>query len=575
MKLLDLLISKFKKNTTYIGVFVSPSSYVEVVKFDIDSNSIVKQDKSELIYDSITRKINDVNQLEVCIARLFDDLDIPLNSPTVLSLPTTFLGHTSLPLELDDSEIKSVLTDQLESNFLFRTHEPVISYECITKVQESNSVHLAFTAIQKEQLVEIEAALKNQGINIVAVDTSYASLLRGLSIAGICNDDINEAASWTVLLINNNNLVLLSLIGNRLIDFSEIPIAVRSFQANEICSVIVSYSIEGINNQNPDHLIIISKSDEVTAAEVAGKFDINCKITAIEENMHNTESLFNSSNEERTLINLETIGAAFWNKSSIPVNFNFLGKKKESSGNTGKQIKIGNISFYLTSKLVQNIFIGLIVFSLLIVVGTYLACSAIDSNMEKKYADLTHQKSQLDNALSSVVPENKVSTDDIINKVFDKNGKILHSFNALGSVIPEKVWIESFEMKDDFNASIKGKAYSVDDVVAYYQNLIKSAYFQNFKISSIKVIGENSASSSSSSSGVSIIPKNEGQSPNSQSESIPSIPSLPNLNSQKYYEFTFGNSTSSTVSTDTASASPSPDAPASGVPSPSPVEAGK
>ncbi|MDD3014420.1 MAG: hypothetical protein PHC34_12015, partial [Candidatus Gastranaerophilales bacterium] len=342
MKLLDLfdqIINKFKKNNIYIGVFVSPKSYIEVIQFDIETNTILKHGRTELNYDLIARKITEINEFEVNTAKLMEDLDIPLNSPIILSLPTTFLGHTSLPMELDDSEIKSVLADQIENNFLFRNHEPEISYVNITTIQESNTVHLAFTALQKQQVVEIEAALKRQGINLVAIDTSSASLLRGLSIAGICNDDINEAASWSVLLINTNNLILLSLIGNRLIDFFEIPIAIKSFQPNEINPAIISYSSESINSQSPDHLIIISKSDDVSAQEVAESFNANFKITAIEENIHNKESLFNIDSPEHKVINLETVGSAFWNKSDIPVNFNFLNKNESTKNVSGKEIK--------------------------------------------------------------------------------------------------------------------------------------------------------------------------------------------------------------------------------------------
>lgn len=559
MKLLDLLISKFKKNNAYVGVFISPKSYIEVVQFDVETNAIVKHGRADLAYDTITRQINDISELESNIASLFDDLDIPLSIPTVLTLQTVYLGNSSLPLELDDMEIKSVLADQLENNFLFRNQEPEISYERIAVVQETNSVHLAYTAIQKQQIVEIEKSLKRQGMNIVAIDTSYASLLRGLSIAGVCNDDINTGASWSVLLVNNNSIVVLSLIGNRFVDFYDTPIAIKSFQANEVCSVVASYSNEIIVSQNPDHLIIVSKSDDVSAVELTTSFDLNCKITPIEENCYNRESLFNNISEEQRFVDMESIGASFWNKSDIPINFNFL-RKSSSSGVSGNEIKIGDFSFNLTPKLFQNILIGAIVVSLLLVVGTYLVCSAIGSGMEKKLSDLTIRKSQLETEIAAADTGNQLNTDDIINKVFEKNGKVLQSFNALGSVIPERLWIEYFELKDDFSTSIRGKSYSVDDIVAYYQNLIRSAYFQNFKISSIKVIGGDPQSGGNS--GVSIVAKSDNQS-SSNPGSLPGIPNLPSLSQQKYYEFSFGNSATS------ASPAPAPSAP--GTPAPPPM----
>jgi len=526
MKLLDKIKSKFERNSSYIGIFVSPRSYIEVIEYDIKNNSIIKHGRIELIYDAITRQISDISDFEINIIKLFDELDIPINSPAVLSLQTTFLGHITLPNELEDSEIKAVLTEQLESNFIFRNQPPEISYETVTEIPETRSIHFVYTAIQKQQIIDIQDALKKIGMNIIAIDTSYASLLRGLSVAGICTEDVMQGTTWQVLLINNNSVITMSIMGNRLVDFSDVPVAIKSFQPNEVCSVIASYTNDIINSLNPDHLIIISKTDEVSARELSECFNFSCKITCIDENKYITEPLFITDDPEQ-LVDIETVGAVFWNKSDIPLSFNFLKEDGKSAGINGP--------FELTARLFHNILLGCIAFTFLFAAAVDGICYTINSGLEQQYASLSSQAAQLENDLGATDQGVQVSSAEVVNKVFEKNSKVLQLYNALGSVIPEKLWLDSLELRDDLSTSIRGKAYSVDDIVAYYQNLIRAAQFQNLKISSIKVVDGNS--SQTDNSGVSIVAtNNKTLGPGT----LPVIPNLPDISTQKYYEFTFG-----------------------------------
>lgn len=535
MGFLDKITGLFKKNKCYVGIFISPRSFVEIVKFNSETNTVIQHARTDLAYDSVTRQISNISEFETGIINLYEQLEIPFNTPAVLSLQTVYLGHSSLPMELDDSEIKSVIAEQLENNFIFRNSEPEICYETITAMQETNTVHLAYTAIQKDSLINLEESLKRVGVNIVAIDTSYASLLRGLVVAGICTEDINECQSWTVLLVNNNNVVLISMVGNKLVDFSEIPVVIKSFESKEVYTVINSYTNDAITTQAPDHLLIISKSEEISAERLASTFNLNCKITFVDDN------LFSDENLETVNAELETIGACFWNKSEISLSFNFL-SRGSSVDPVGTKIKIGNFTFYLTPKLLQNIIIGVMVFSVILIVGIIVISSAIISSMERKYEDLAIQKSKLESEISAASVQPEASSDVIIGKVFEKNGKILQSYNSIGAVIPEKLWIEAFGVNNDLNSYITGKAYSVDDIVSYYQNLLRSAQFQNFKITSIKVIDGDQ----SQDSGVNITqnndPSNSGKNESVNSlPNISNIPNLPSVSTQRHYQFVFGN----------------------------------
>lgn len=560
MGILGFLNNLKTTNKNIIGIFVSSKSVLEIAMIDIKTEKVLKHGKIEMPYDIVTRQISQTPLLEASIIKLFENLNIPLNSSVVISLPTVLMGHQTLPVQLDNEEIKTALISEVERNYIFKRYEPVVSWEQVAINDDSNSQYLTYSAIQKEQVDYIEETAKKIGLDLVAVDSSYASLLRGLSITEISKEDIEADKLWCVIVITINSFVVITMSGNKLIDINEDPLAVKSFNPEDIYPNIASYSMENINSKNPEHIIIISESNDVSAEILSTYFDLTCKVSFIEENNFNKIPLFSGNiskapdNSEN--ISLETVGAAYWNSANVSLNLNFL-EKENASYNFGETVVFMGKQFNLTSQLIEYGLLGLITFCFIALTGIYLICMSINAGIEKSLIERQQELGKMQQAVNeqSKAAQQSVKTNasDIISSVYDKNEKLLQSYNAIGEVIPEKLWVENFELHDNLNTIINGKAYSVEDIVNYYQNLVKTAKFENFKISSIKTAEQDASNSNTNS--------NTDVTINSGKESA-SLPGLSSVSSQKYYTFSFGNSTASTASTPPAT----PPAPSSASP---------
>ncbi|OGI24329.1 MAG: hypothetical protein A2287_10040 [Candidatus Melainabacteria bacterium RIFOXYA12_FULL_32_12] len=526
-------------NNSYVGISVSPNSVLEVAQFNSETREILKYGKTDLSYELVTRQISNIGLLESKIQKLYAELEIPTNSPAVLTLPTVLMNHQTLPLQLEPEEIKTALISETERYYIFKRSEPLVSWNRFSS-NDNDTQSLIYSAIQKEQVDQIEEISHKSGLNIVAIESSYAALIRGLIVTDIPEAEITENKPWCALIITPNSFVLISLEGNKIIQVSEEPLAVKSFNPEDIYPNIASLSMGSTLSKNPEHIVIISKSDDVSAQVLSTYLDLTCKVSFIEENQYNKMPLFkgniNVSTTSSNIISLESVGSTCWDAEDFPVNFNFLNKDGVGSG-AGFKLTILGKSFILTSTLAEYMLIGLIAFTFIILASTYMICLSINGSLEKAYRESFTKLSKIEESKQESTENQsqptQINANELLYSVYDKNKKILQSYNAISEVIPEKLWIEYFELHDNLATSVKGKAYSVEDIVNYYQSLNKTAKFENFKIASIKIVNQNSTPETSNSE-VTIVPSS------TNGMDLPSLPGLPTLSSQKYYEFVFG-----------------------------------
>lgn len=541
-----------KKSKIATGIFVSPKGILEVVQFDLETKKVLKSGNTELSYDLVARQINSLDSFELSLQKLYNELHIQANTPAVLTLPTILMNHHSLPASLGDMEIGIALTSEAERNYIFKRHEPSVSWEVLSKDEEANTAHLIYTATKKEEISQISSIFQNLGYKLAAIDTSYASLIRGLALTGVVESDVAEGTLWSILLITSNSFVIITLMGNKIIEVQEDPLAIKSFNPEDIYPTIASYSLEGILNKNPDHVVIVSETNDVSAEVLSTYFDLNCKVTYVELNKFAKAPLFegNYANDSAaTEVSLEAVGAVAWKNTDIPVSFNF--KENDDSELEGGL-------FELNSQVLQYIIIGLIGLSVISMAVVYMFCSSMVGAMDKTLADLGTEKTQIQSQIDAQQSPNIDNIPELLASVYDKNGKILQSFNSIGAVVPEKLWIEKFTLNDSLAPLISGRAYSVEDIITYYQNLNKTAKFENFKITSIKEIStaDTAKSANDNGSGVSIVPAT-GISSESGLPGLPGLPNFPAIGSPKLYEFSFG-AASASVSSSPMTNSPAP-----------------
>ena len=574
MQLLDYFNKLVNKKKDYVGVSISSKSILEVVQFDHETNEIIKYGQSDVQYDLVGRQISNISTLEMELLKLFEELKISIHTPVVLSLPAVSLHHITLPSTLDKESVKLALVSEAEKNYVFKKNDPAVSWEQITLNEEAETQYLLYSTVKKEEVEKVEGVFINLGIPLVAVDASYSSLLRGLSVTGLIDEDIEEAKFWSILLITPNSFVIISLMGNKIIDISEDPLAIKSFNPEDIYTTIASYSMESISSRSPDHLIVISETDEVSAEMLSAFYDMDCKISFLEANNNNKKPIFQGdvdfSDKRLKVTSLEAIGTTCWNKSKIPINFNFMSNDTAVSG---QDIQLFGISITLTTQLLQYSIYGLMVLSVILMSIFYLIGSTLNGIKDTSITELSKAVTDKKTALQAYsVPTAPVSTkiapETLIREIYDKNAKILENINTLSSVIPEKLWIENFSIDAGMTVEIKGKALSVNDIIAYYQNLNRKGSFQNLKIASVKETSDSSGTQQNTD--IKINPTNIVSVPqvNTGSSGLPAIPSVPAVtsvpdtsNTNKVFAFSFTDSGATAVSTTSAAqpaAAPAP-----------------
>lgn len=496
---------KVKKST--IGISITPKSLLEIAEFDYETRKVLKYTNIEIDYNLSTRQISDLETFEYSLRQAFTELGINLNSNVYLSLPTTLIGHQTLPNILDDDSIKMALASEAEKNYIFKKYEPLISHYEVSNNPENETKFLAYSAFQKEVLNEVKGVLEKIGLKILAIDTSYTSMIRGLCASGEVSESLLEGANWNVLSINSNSFAIFSMIGDKLFEVFEDPLAIKSFNEDEIYPAITAASSSNLMNYPADHLIIVSSSDDVSAEILSNYLNVGCSKSFIENNKYSKspfiECDYNVLPSKAPEVSPEIVGISAWDKYEQGVKFNFAsdGGIKEYMNPT---ISLGGRELELTAQLVQNILLGYIAACLLIVGALWYVSESLSGAQNKQLQKLSSQLNELERFVKDSNVQ-KFDMSDQVKKIHNNNKQIIKSYDSISIDIPEKLWLEEMEIYKDLSVYIKGKAYKMNDILSYFESLQKLSKFKDLKISSLKVIEDGAFSKDEEAQGLSLV----------------------------------------------------------------------
>jgi len=557
MQFLKTIINKISPGMKKgIGIFISQSSTMEMVEYDYDMGEIINYSKLDFEYDSILREVN-IENFEVVLQNIIKKFDISQHIPITLTIPSIFINIKTLPTELESEEVQTALISETEKNYLFKKSEPVVSWNTISIDKENQLNTIIYSALQKHFVEKIENVFKRQGLKLVALETSYAAFIRGLSVTGLVDDCIENNLSWCVFLIKNNSNAAIILKGSQVLNVIESPLALKSIETDDLYPTLSASFLEKIQDTKVETLAIVNYSKIVDSKELSACFDFNCPVIKIENNYCKGDPLFVFAlDKEHSPINPEVIGAACWKNAPVKFGFNFLGSQ-------GQEEMPGFLaSLGIAGNPLHVILLGLITVAFLLITAISLIALPINASLDDQYKQVYVKCSQYQEKFDK--PQTKVfNLFDVVQTGFTNNEKIITSYDAVSAVIPEKVWITSIAIDEDLNASIQGKAYSIEDIVRYYENLLSVSKFNNLKIKSIKVVGETSGLENNTPD-VSVNPTgnnpnmqpgqsqdpymNNGQPQQNGSSMLPPPPSagavgtsIASIAGPKYYEFDFGN----------------------------------
>jgi len=481
---LNNILSQFgagKKNTVYLSV--TPGVGLELI--DIDTNAKVVRNYAyrPLEYNDSLREIASMEAFKNAVTELFDELKINIKSNVVINIPLVLLGSKELPLLLADEAVTEALTSEVEQSYIFKRYEPVISWIDVSNTQSGDMRKLFYSAVQKNVIDDIKNALAELGATLAGIEVSITSIFKALAFSGLAEEQMKDGMSWNLMIISQNGYSICSMVGKNLIDYYEEPLAIKSFEGDEIYNAINASAQITLMSYPANYLYIVSETDLVSAELLSNRLTIDGAVSYLENNTFKKQDVIPTSLEvlEDTArkISLEAIGVGTGNSVNIPVKFNFLG---QSSGDGSVEnpdepvhVVLGSSEFDISPNNARNI---ALIFALVILIPALLLFLAVPMIANKKQAQLDEVKSNLQKVEAEVKrledEQNRSGNFDVnseIKKVLKTNRSKLMSYTALGEAVPKKLWLTYFTAKDDGKFDIKGEASNVEDVYTFYRNM--------------------------------------------------------------------------------------------------------
>lgn len=469
------------KDTVYLSV--TPGIGLELIQLDIQSRTVKNYAYRPLEYNEALRELSDIEGFKNAVTELFNELKVPLKSSVVLNLPMVLFGSKELPLLLADDAVTEALTSEVEQSYIFKRYEPVISWTDASNSQSGDLRKLFYSAIQKNVIDDIKNALNELGITLAGIETSLISILKALAFTGLAAEQMKDNVSWNLMLISQNGYSICSMIGKNIVDYYEEPLAIKSFEGDEIYNAINASAQITLMSYPANYLYVISETDMVSAELLSKRLQADGIINFWENNTFKKQDALPVSLEvlEETAhkISLEAIGVAVGNNVNMPIKFNFMsGSSSEGLSddpNEPVHVVLGSSEFDISPNAARNIAVAFAIVILIPAIIAFLVVPMIANKKQALLDDVNSRLQQTDAEIKRLQEEqNKQNDFDVnaeIKKVLTDNRAKLMAYTALGEAVPKNLWVTYFVAKDDGKFDIKGDSSNVEDIYLFFRNM--------------------------------------------------------------------------------------------------------
>jgi len=486
-------------------VYLSISSEVglEMIQLDLATNSVANYAVRDITYNELRRDIADYEEFKNAVQSMFEELNVSPKCEVVLSMPLVSLGLGSYPLLLNDASITGAIESELIQSYVFQKDDPVISWQDVPmatgQADGSETRKVVYAAIQKAVVNNIGEALASLGASLIGVENSLTSTLRALDYAGYAETQMQPNMTWNLLIVNAVGYSIVSLSGKNIIDYYEEPLAVKSFEGDEIYNAINQSAQIALMSCPANYLFIISDTDQVSASLLASKLQTQSSVTVLENNSFKKEPLIavglNVLQTYATTISLQAIGTALADASDYPLRLQFPGTAVAVVEEATCTIPIGEKEITLTTNAGLK-FVGLIGAAILIplmLLSFVIMPKLIEVNQQKLdtiSADLKTIDAEIAKykaSQSATVFNAKTE----IEKGVKANRSKLMNFVASGDAIPNTVWLTYFMTQGDGLVDIKGVSSNVEDVYVFFKNMRDSLISTKLRLQKLEMVSSS------------------------------------------------------------------------------------
>ena len=486
-----------------VGIALTPGIGLEAMELDKTNSVVTNYARRKVEYNFSNREPQNYAQLKSALVELMDVMKIAPKTSVYFVLPNVLFDFVDLPPVLSTPEIRTSILSETEKFYLFKKEEPFFSWQELPQPSDDGQKRLVYTAFQKNTVEAIKEIISDIGLQLKGIESAYSATLRGILATGAADDLIMGQDAWTVMLVNTNSYTLFHFEGANLTNYNEVPIAIRSYSAEEAYDSIVSTSSQLLSNKMSSRLFIISQTDDISAEILKKHMDFDNEIVAINSNKHSKKPILEvTAAEDFNLTNSLTysaIGAACTNvKKNAKIILNVLIDDPDTLLGVYFKIKPFGEEIEVTKTLVLNTCIIVGVLGLIILGGLTLILFGINNSQTSKLENLGQEIQNVDNqisALSQVEGKTEIDINSVIDEIAQDNVSVINFYDSISSDIPKNVWLTKYYNKSGDKIAVRGIAQSIIDIYEYYKNLRIVSPQSNIKLNELKVITQNSEDS--------------------------------------------------------------------------------
>ena len=486
---LEEIISKLgigKKETVYLSI--TPGIGIELIQLNVANKIIKNYAYRPFHYNESLREIGDLESFKTTVSELFAELKISTRCDVVLNIPLVLMGSKELPVLLDDEAITEALISEAEQSYIFKRYEPIVSWQDVTTGGTSGgeSRKLYYSAVQKNVIDDIKTVLQELGMNLADIQLSVMSLLRALIYSGFVQEQTKDGISWNLMLVTSNGYSITSMVGKDIIDYYEEPLAIKSFEGEEIYNAVNASAQIALMSFPANYLVLVSETDLISAEILSKRLHFDGKVSFYENNDFKRDNLievdYEVLEEDAHKISLEAIGNAVSSSVTMPLEFDFMGgssgRRNGENPDEPIHVVIGNFEFDISQNGARNVALILSVLLIIPFLLVFISMPMLEKRKQARLDEINTKLQQVQAKVNSLEAEqNRYQNFDInteVKKVVASNRTKLMGYIAIGESIPKSLWLTYFIANGDGKFDIKGKASNVQDVYTFYRNMRES-----------------------------------------------------------------------------------------------------
>lgn len=464
------------KKSSIVGVSVTPEVGLEVAQIDFATQTVLKYGIRQLEYDASRREIADLDLFKEALQDLFFELQIPKGTEVVLNIPTVAFKTNDYPAALDEAQISNAIEEELADHYIFKTVEPAVSAVRLPNAS-MQFYKIAYTAAQKQMLIEIALGIKDMGYKLVGIDTSVNSVLNALMYKQRVDVSID---SWVLLIVDSYCCTIITMNGKNYVDTYEERISIgQVLDDAENYSTVVGTVTPILKNLPSKYLCVVSKTNIISAEVLASKLSYTAPIIHQEANCFSEEAFLELGPEVdekfANIVSLDIIGAAIYKdfEQYSDAHFNLFNKSLGDiyTSEQPPEIMLAGRTIVLTPQLLIFAFVVVAIVIILPTVGALLYYANLISTQQNKMAELNQKVQEINQFLKD---NENISSDlfdegDEIRLGLAHNKNIYSYYTIVGTEIPKKLWLTHLKLSD--KTTIEGQADNLESVYAFFRSI--------------------------------------------------------------------------------------------------------